>query len=257
VWTTSCSDVSLDFDDAPANFRTGFTPCGQNQNVVIIRTRSCDSVVPSGDACLAAGDCGAHYNCWDHGMTGQIALTTTTMDNTTGEIVDADMEFNGSADGELPPANQFAVCADSGCAVAPDAGPATCGVVDLETVAMHEFGHFLGLAHSSVTTAAMASLLTPCSTRRALAQDDVDGICAVYPKAGATAACVAAVPAHCPAPDGGSDAGPSDAGAATDGGRVGVEGVDHCGSCNAMSPGALWLMGLLALRARRRRPLGR
>ncbi len=52
--------------------------------------------------------------------------------------------------------------------------------VDAQSIATHEAGHFLGLGHTSDTSAIMfASYDGP---KRALAQDDLDGVCAIYPK---------------------------------------------------------------------------
>lgn len=50
--------------------------------------------------------------------------------------------------------------------------------IDLETVAAHEFGHALGLAHSSVNDALMFP--TYSGAHRYLHQDDIDGIQALY-----------------------------------------------------------------------------
>ncbi len=50
--------------------------------------------------------------------------------------------------------------------------------IDLVTVAAHEFGHALGLAHSQVREALMAP--TYRGARRFLAQDDINGIRAIY-----------------------------------------------------------------------------
>ena len=53
------------------------------------------------------------------------------------------------------------------------------GTFDLETVALHEVGHLLGLAHSSDPNAIMFP--TYSGVRRALGQDDLDGIRRLYP----------------------------------------------------------------------------
>jgi hypothetical protein len=53
---------------------------------------------------------------------------------------------------------------------------------DIETVALHEIGHIIGLAHSSVAGAVMQPFVTPNSTLRTLTQDDINGFNALYAK---------------------------------------------------------------------------
>lgn len=50
--------------------------------------------------------------------------------------------------------------------------------VDLETSALHEMGHLLGLGHSSDPDAVMFAYYS--GVRRKLNQNDVDGILALY-----------------------------------------------------------------------------
>lgn len=52
--------------------------------------------------------------------------------------------------------------------------------VDLESVATHEIGHVLGLAHSSVKEAIMYPSLSPRTRKVELRIDDVTGIQALY-----------------------------------------------------------------------------
>lgn len=93
-----------------------------------------------------------------------LGLTTVTFNAESGEIYDADMEINASGRNlsitDTAPANGF----------------------DLLSVVTHEAGHFLGLAHATSNTATMFASYKPgTTTLRSLTEDDVDGICEIYP----------------------------------------------------------------------------
>jgi hypothetical protein len=91
-----------------------------------------------------------------------IALTTTTYDTYTGQIVDADIEMNGEG---------FVFSAT-----------ATTTVMDIQNTVAHEAGHTLGLDHSSDDEATMWNDAESGETKkRDLIQDDIDGLCFVYP----------------------------------------------------------------------------
>ena len=100
-----------------------------------------------------------------------VALTTVTFDPDTGEIYDADIELN---------------TADHVITQLPVGTPGDGTSFDLQSVLTHEIGHFLGLAHSPLADAVMYAFGDgdQSTTKRALAAEDVDGICAIYPPDG-------------------------------------------------------------------------
>ena len=113
---------------------------------------------------------------------GVVALTTTTFDPQSGQIFDADIEFNSAnfVFADLP-------------ACCPDACPAMCaGRTDLMNTTVHELGHFLGLAHAddsdsdAADPAIFGATMFSSSTsgeikKRDLALDDIRGVLFKYP----------------------------------------------------------------------------
>lgn len=91
-----------------------------------------------------------------------------------GQIIKADILFNPTPSPPNFPATSFTT--NAGAATLTQ----TTNVVDLQTVAMHEIGHFLGMDHSAVTTAVMYPF-APSIPRDTLAYDDVAGISQLYP----------------------------------------------------------------------------
>lgn len=90
-----------------------------------------------------------------------IAFTSIQGVLCTGTLTEVDMVFN---------AVRF------GWSDALDAGDAR----DIETITLHEAGHLLGLDHSAQNSAVMFAQNVE-RVRRALTQDDLDGLCAQYP----------------------------------------------------------------------------
>jgi hypothetical protein len=220
--TESCTDFH--FTVGPTTNRRAVGNDGVN--LVVFRKGLC-----------APGQTPANDNCWNHDNLGTIALTTLTSDRNSGQILDADVElysYDGSTNG------MYFSCVDPATSPACAGKTGTgCSAVDIVAVVTHESGHVLGLEHvcnkgefgpafNQCPTSGPAPIMSPQVgnvSQRALAQDDVAGVCGIYPKAAATA--------HCAAIDtgGGSKGGCSSAGG------VGVAG----------------LLALLAA-ARRRRP---
>ncbi|MEU7581083.1 matrixin family metalloprotease [Streptomyces sp. NPDC041068] len=58
---------------------------------------------------------------------------------------------------------------------------AVAGAFDVETVALHELGHILGLGHSSVSGAVMQPTIAPGAVKRSLTDDDITGVTGNYP----------------------------------------------------------------------------
>src|SRR5579863_7278101 len=107
TWETlaqSCSDFQFVKGAQIPNETIGYDPTSTNNyNAIIFREQNCGTVVPANDPCIAASTCNNVYGCWQ-GDDSTIALTTTTFDNTTGVIYDADTEFNASPHQDGSPA---------------------------------------------------------------------------------------------------------------------------------------------------------
>jgi hypothetical protein len=89
-----------------------------------------------------------------------IALTSLTIDEKTGAILDADVELNAYG-------NTFSTSSEN-------------VQTDLMSIALHESGHVLGIGHSDWATSVMASGYDEGSiTSRTLQLDDRDAICAM------------------------------------------------------------------------------
>jgi hypothetical protein len=91
-----------------------------------------------------------------------LALSTLTLDLDHGRILDVDVEINA--------ADYLMTTTDDNVGV------------DFKSIVTHEAGHFLGLDHSPVGTATMFQHYEGGDTSlRELDDDDVAGICAIYP----------------------------------------------------------------------------
>jgi hypothetical protein len=97
-----------------------------------------------------------------HDLNTNVALTTLTIDKTTGHVLNADVELNSFAQ--------------------PFFSDGSLSKYDLELVLLHEMGHVLGLGHSRAATSKMsASYFEPSHGLRWLSGDDELGVCSAYP----------------------------------------------------------------------------
>ena len=94
---------------------------------------------------------------------GVLAMTMLTYDQTTGDIVDADVLVN--------PGHPLSLNPQPGD-----------GTWDFQRVILHENGHVAGLAHSAVPGSVMYATLPSGPWSHELTPDDVDALSAVYPR---------------------------------------------------------------------------
>lgn len=116
----------------------------------------------SDDVHLVIWDMAGTSGFFDSSSGGLVAITPVDFVPNTGEILDADILFNGK---------NYTFSTDlSG------------GTFDIQNVATHEVGHFIGLDHSAVVGATMNPFANTGDTRlRSLEQDDMAGASAIYP----------------------------------------------------------------------------
>ena len=65
------------------------------------------------------------------------------------------------------------------------------GDVDTQSIATHEEGHFLGLGHTNANGATMEPSYGGGTALRSIEQDDINGVCALYPSGGNPASAAA------------------------------------------------------------------
>lgn len=154
-------------------------------------------LAPVNDTVIAsyrAGEVGRNLvgvpDTWTHGNGGvdTLALTTLSFDQTTGAVLDVDMELNPTVSWsftETPLADGY----------------------DFQTTITHEVGHMLGIAHSREASAVMSPQYEIGTQRRQLSPDDASAVCTIYPNRVQRTAAAGTVPATaCNLAAGSSDA---------------------------------------------------
>lgn len=191
TWQTqlaSCANLTLTEGARTRTRNVGFFQSlktdtkDDNENVMVFRLRKCSDVVPAGDACLGeADDCGNKYDCWQH-QSGAIAITTTSYNPETGQILDSDVEYN-------VPYFLFTTVDSPVCpATAPSLG---CVVTDVENTTTHELGHLLGLSHFSSASSTMNARANAGELlKRTLDTGTAQFVCDAYPKGKPSKTCL-------------------------------------------------------------------
>ena len=220
----SCTDLDLVFDGASTS-PVGYDRSGVNENTIAFRSGWCSVVAPG---CTDAANtpisqtCANLHNCFEdsaENTRATLALTTTTYNQNTGEILDADTELNGwDGNGGAVSAGQpadgwYFTCVDPPKSLCTSYGEGACTYVDVRNTITHEAGHFIGLAHAPMVAGQPVPTMYAYSAPgdfelRSLEQDDVNGLCTIYPANKATVTCVDA-PHHGGCASGGAGAGAS------------------------------------------------
>jgi hypothetical protein len=179
----SCTNLRFQQLPDTAEREVGYDPNAgsANLNTVQFMAESCDQIVDAEDPCWGENSCDGKYSCFSHGNS-VVAYTSSWSDPTDGHLLDADIEGNAA---------DFSFSAEAG-----DPLP---GTIDVQNTFTHEAGHFIGLAHSCEAGQHCPSDLLDTTmywqenspeetTKRTLKQDDIDGVCTIYPIDGGASA---------------------------------------------------------------------
>jgi hypothetical protein len=132
------------------------------------------TVVASPPASIGDGISTMHFNVVGTGCSGSCLAVTFTPTQTSGTDVQNGITFGGITDSDIffnPSGKFYSDSEMDGCN----------REAHIESVAVHEVGHLLGLAHTPVSNATMFASTTLCSNNgESLAADDISGINCIY-----------------------------------------------------------------------------
>lgn len=177
-----CTDITFADKGQTQRIDVGFEAgTTSNMNLVVWRSSECSEDAATDPDCTsletkAQQRCRSKYDCW-LASASAVAITTTTYYPPTGEILDADIELNEAY-------RSFSTdCPDAACAEADD----------VQNTLTHEIGHIVGLADLYDRGTEEATMYWSAGAseikKRSLSEDDIQGICTIYPKGAETATC--------------------------------------------------------------------
>ncbi len=115
-------------------------------------------------------------NTWPQelGIVESVIGVTLPVAGSSGDLEDADIIFNniGFCWYDFDPTNPGITCSGG-------------KPVDTLSILTHEQGHFLGLGHTNVSGATMWPAVLPGNEMASLEEDDIEGVCGLYPLGGA------------------------------------------------------------------------
>jgi len=157
---------------------------GASWNAAVPGDVTTTTVVSGPPASIGDGISTMHFNVVGTGCSGSCLAVTITPLATSGSQVVNGITFGGMTDSDIffnPSAAFYSSSEADGCR----------REAHIESVAVHEVGHLLGLAHTPVSGATMFASTSLCSTAgESLATDDINGINCIYNNGFGCGACV-------------------------------------------------------------------